>query len=66
MATIKTSLSEKIGYGFGDMACSAFCIIFTHFIVYLQFTLFLPHFYIYFYYICLNSTIHLYDIRSFT
>ena len=45
---------------------STFCTIFTHFIVYLQFTLFLAHFYIYFYYICLNSAIHLYDIRPFT
>ena len=32
MATIKTSLSEKIGYGLGDMACSMFWKVFSYYL----------------------------------
>lgn len=32
MATIKTSLSEKIGYGFGDMACCTFWKVFSYYL----------------------------------
>ena len=32
MGTIKTSLSEKIGYGFGDMSSSMFWKIFSYYL----------------------------------